>query len=66
MPCSHLSPHRSSAHAHVPSGLQVLVPGGPWRELPFEPWTVGDRTFVTMQRFGVQSYFRLRLDLEGN
>ena len=42
------------------------VPGGPWRELPFEPWTVGDRTFVTMQRFGVQSYFRLRLDLEGN
>ena len=43
-----------------------LVPGGPWRELPFEPWTVGARTFVTMKRFGVQSYFRLRLDLDGN
>jgi len=43
-----------------------LVPGGPWRELPFEPWTVGGRTFVTMKRFGVQSYFRLRLDLDGN
>ena len=41
-----------------------VVSGGPWRELPFEPWTVGDRTFVTMKQFGVQSYFRLRLDLD--
>ncbi len=53
-------------------GLPVTVetssflPGNLWRDLPFEPWTVGDRTFVTMKRFGVQSYFRLRLDLDGN
>lgn len=43
-----------------------VVPGGHWRELPFDPWTVGNRTFVTMKRFGVQSYFRLRLNLDGN
>jgi len=43
-----------------------FLPSNLWRELPFEPWTVGDRTFVTMKRFGVQSYFRLRLDLHGN
>ena len=39
-----------------------FMPGANWRVLPFEPWTVGDRTFVTLEKFGAQSYFRLRLD----
>jgi hypothetical protein len=41
-----------------------FMPGANWRVLPFEPWTVGDRTFVTLEKFGAQSYFRLRLDLD--
>ncbi len=43
-----------------------FIPGANWRELPFEPWTVGDRTFVTLEKFGAQSYFRLRLDLDSD
>ena len=42
------------------------LPSAQWRVLPFEPWIVDKRTFVTMKRFGSQSYFRLRLDLEGD
>jgi len=40
-----------------------LLPSAIWRDLPFEPWTVGGRTFVTMKKFGYQAYFRLRMDL---
>jgi hypothetical protein len=43
-----------------------FVPGANWRILPFEPWTIGNRTFVTLEKFGVQSYFRLRLDLDSD
>ena len=43
-----------------------FMPGSNWRGLPFEPWTVGDRTFVTLEKFGAQSYFRLRLDKDFN
>jgi len=34
--------------------------------LPFEPWTVGGRTFVTLKKFGFQAYFRLRMNLDKN
>ena len=53
-------------------GLPVTVetssflPSNQWRDLPFEPWTVADRTFVTLKIFGLQAYFRLRMDLDGN
>jgi len=53
-------------------GLPVTVetvsflPGNNWRDLPFEPWTVGARTFVTLKKFGPQAFFRLRMDLGGN
>jgi len=40
-----------------------FLPSATWRDLPFEPWTVGDRTFVTLKKFGYQAYFRLRMDL---
>ena len=43
-----------------------FIPGANWRTLPFEPWTIGNRTFVTLEKFGVQSYFRLRLDLDSD
>ena len=43
-----------------------FIPGANWRALPFEPWTIGNRTFVTLEKFGVQSYFRLRLDLDSD
>jgi len=53
-------------------GLPVTVetssflPSNQWRDLPFEPWTVADRTFVTLKIFGLQAYFRLRMDLDEN
>ena len=53
-------------------GLPVTVetssflPSNQWRDLPFEPGTVADRTFVTLKKFGSQAYFRLRMDLDGN
>ncbi|MDP7013729.1 MAG: IPT/TIG domain-containing protein [Verrucomicrobiota bacterium] len=53
-------------------GLPVTVetssslPGNAWRDLPFEPWTVGGRTFVTLKKFGYQAFFRLRMDLADN
>ena len=53
-------------------GLPVTVetssflPGNQWRDLPFKPWVVGNRTFVTMKKFGYQAYFRLRMDLGKN
>ena len=53
-------------------GLPVTVetssflPSNQWRDLPFEPWTVADRTFVTLKKFGIQAYFRLRMDLDEN
>jgi len=40
-----------------------FLPSATWRDLPFEPWTVGGRTFVTLKKFGYQAYFRLRMDL---
>ena len=43
-----------------------FMPGGDWRLLPFEPWSIGGRTFVTLEKFGSQSYFRLRLDLDAD
>ena len=42
-----------------------FLPSATWRDLPFEPWTVGSRTFVTLKKFGIQAYFRLRMDLPG-
>ena len=41
-----------------------FMPGANWRVLPFEPWVIGERTFVTLEKFGAQSYFRLRLNLD--
>jgi len=43
-----------------------FLPSKQWRDLPFEPWIVGNRTFVTLKKFGYQAYFRLRMDLDGN
>ena len=40
-----------------------FLPSSTWPDLPFEPWTVGGRTFVTLKKFGYQAYFRLRMDL---
>ncbi|MEC7813074.1 MAG: IPT/TIG domain-containing protein, partial [Verrucomicrobiota bacterium] len=40
-----------------------FLPSATWRDLPFEPWIVGGRTFVTLKKFGYQAYFRLRMDL---
>ena len=40
-----------------------FLPSKQWRDLPFEPWIVGNRTFVTLKKFGYQAYFRLRMDL---
>jgi hypothetical protein len=56
----------------VELGLPVTVetvsflPGNNWRDLPFEPWTVGGRTFVTLKKFGFQAHFRLRMNLDEN
>ena len=56
----------------VELGLPVTVetvsflPGNNWRDLPFEPWTVGGRSFVTLKKFGSQAYFRLRMNLDKN
>ncbi len=56
----------------VELGLPVTVetvsflPSNNWRDLPFEPWTVGGRTFVTLKKFGFQAHFRLRMNLDEN
>jgi len=43
--------------------ISSFLPSKQWRDLPFEPWIVGNRTFVTLKKFGYQAYFRLRMDL---
>lgn len=40
-----------------------FIQSNQWRSLPFEPWTVDGRTFVTMKKFGYQAYFRLRMNM---